>query len=92
MRQLWGMCEDGSGVESISDGEGGSGRTSIRVGRESSNATLMIEMMMEAREGSRVVMKDNFSSETLMERNAQKEIVDEIDLRGMEALVRAEVS
>jgi hypothetical protein len=37
MRQLRGMCVDGSGVESISEGEGGSERASIRVGRESLN-------------------------------------------------------
>ncbi len=45
----------------------------------------MIEIMREAREGSRMVMKD-------MEGNAQKEIVDDIDPSGMEVLVRAEVS
>ena len=92
MRQLRGMCEDGSGVESISEGEGGSERASIRVGRESSNVDQMIVTMWEAREGSRMVMKDNFSSETLMDGKAQKEIVDEIDPGGMEALVRVEVS
>ena len=86
------MCEDGSGVESISEREGGSGRTSIRVGRESSNADQMIVMIQEAREGSRMVMKDIFSSETLMEGNARKEIVDETDPSGIEALVSVEVS
>jgi hypothetical protein len=45
----------------------------------------MIVTMQEAKEGSRMVMKDNFSSATLMDRKAQKEIVDEIDPGGMEA-------
>jgi hypothetical protein len=49
-------------------------------------------MMQEAREGSRMVMKDNFSSKTLMDGKAQNVIVDVIDPSGMEALVRVEVS
>ncbi len=91
LRLLLGLCEVGSGVESISDGAGGAERASIRVGRESLNVNRMIVMMREAREGSRMVMKDNFLSEILMDGKAQKEIVDEIDPGGMEALVRAEV-
>ena len=52
----------------------------------------MIETMREAKEGSRMVMKDSFSSETLMDGKVHKEIVDEIDPGGMETLVRMEVS
>jgi hypothetical protein len=54
------MCEDGSSVESISEGEGGLERASIIVGRESLNVDQMIVTMRDAREGSRMVMKDNF--------------------------------
>ena len=65
---------------------------SMGVGRERLNADRMIEMMVGVRVGSRMVMKASFSSMILVEGNAQKWMVVEMELGGMEALVSAEVS
>jgi hypothetical protein len=62
------------------------------IGRESSNVDWMIETMGGVREGSRVVTKASFLSMILVEGNAQKLMVVEMESGGMEALVRAEVS
>ena len=94
MRQLRGNCESGSGsvVVSTSECEGGVGRVSMGVGRERLNADRMIEMMVGVRVGSRMVMKASFSSMILVEGNAQKWMVVEMESGGMDALVRAEAS
>jgi hypothetical protein len=82
------MSKEGSGVESISDVVGYGGSVSVIVGRESLNANRMTETMRWAREGSRMVMKDTFSSVILIEGKAQEERVDEMRSCVMEALVR----
>ena len=94
MRQLRGNCESGSGsvVVSTSECEGGVGRVLTGVGRERSNVDRMIEMMVGVRVGSRMVMKASFSSMILVEGNAQKWMVVEMESGGMDALVRAEAS
>ncbi len=94
MRQLHGNSESGSGslVVSTSECEGGVGRESMGAGRERSNVDRMIETMVGVRVGSRMVMKASFSSMILVEGNAQKWMVVEMDSGGMEALVRAEAS
>jgi len=94
MRQLCGNCESGSGsvVVSTSECEGGVGRVLMGVGRERSNADRMIEMMVGVRVGSTMVMKASFSSMILVEGNAQKWMVVEMESGGMDELVRAEAS
>ena len=62
------------------------------VGRDKSNVMRMIMMMRVARDGSSMVMKDTFSSVTLVEGNAHEERVGEMESCGMEALLRAVVS
>ena len=62
------------------------------VGRERSNAWRMIVTMRGARDGSRMVMKDVFSSVILIEGNAQEKRVEEMESCGMEALSRAVAS
>jgi len=62
------------------------------VGRERSNVDRMIEMMVGVRVGSRMVMKASLLSMILVEGNAQKWMVVEMDSGGMEALARAEAS
>jgi len=62
------------------------------VGRERSNVDRMIETMVGVRVGSRMVMKASFSSMILVEGNAQKWMVLEMESGGMEALARAEAS
>ena len=62
------------------------------VGRDKSNVMQMIMMMRVARDGSSMVMKDTFSSVTLVEGNAHEERVGEMESCGMEALLRAVVS
>ena len=94
MRQLRGNCESGSGsvVVSTSECEGGVGRVSMGIGRERSNVDWMIEMMAGVRVGSRKVTKASFSSMILVEGNAQKWMVVEMESGGMDALVRAGAS
>ena len=62
------------------------------VGRDRSNVMRMIMTMRVARDGSSMVMKDTFSSVTLVEGNAHEERVGEMESCGMEALLRAVVS
>ena len=62
------------------------------VGRDKSNVMRMIMMMRVARDGSSMVMKDIFSSVTLVEGNAHEERVGEMESCGMEALLRAVAS
>ncbi len=64
------------------------------VGRERSNVDRMIviETMVGVRVGSRMVMKASFSSMILVEGNAQKWMVVEMESGEMDALVRAEAS
>ena len=62
------------------------------VGRDRSNVMRMIVTMRVARDGSRMVMKDTFSSVTLVEENAHEERVGEMESCGMERLVRAVVN
>ena len=62
------------------------------VGRDESNAMRMIMTMHVARDGSNMVMKDIFSSVTLVEGNAHEERVGEMESCGMEALLRAVAS
>ena len=62
------------------------------VGRDESNAMRMIMTMRVARDGSNMVMKDIFSSVTLVEGNAHEERVGEMESCGMEALLRAVAS
>ena len=62
------------------------------VGRDKSNVMRMIMMMRVARDGSSMVMKDTFSSVTLVEGNAHEERVGEMESCGMEALLRAVVN
>ena len=62
------------------------------VGRDKSNAMRMIMTMRVARDGSSMVMKDIFSSVTLVEGNAHEERVGEMESCGMEALLRAVAS
>lgn len=62
------------------------------VGRDESNAMRMIMTMRVARDGSSMVMKDIFSSVTLVEGNAHEERVGEMESCGMEALLRAVAS
>ena len=62
------------------------------VGRDKSNVMRMIMTMRVARDGSSMVMKDTFSSVTLVEGNAHDERVGEMESCGMEALLRAVVS
>ena len=62
------------------------------VGRDKSNVMRMIMTMRVARDGSSMVMKDTFSSVTLVEGNAHEERVGEMESCGMEALLRAVVS
>ena len=76
----------------MSECEGGVGRESMGVGRERSNVDRMIETMVGVRVGSRMVMKASFSSMILVEGNAQKWMVLEMESGGMEALARAEAS
>jgi len=64
----------------------------VIVGREMSNAWRMIVTMRGARDGSRMVMKDSFSSVILIEGNAQEKRVEEMESCGMEALSRAVAS
>ena len=94
MRQLSGNCESGSGssVVSTSECEGGVGRESMGVGRERSNVDRMIETMVGERVGSRMLMKASFLSMILVEGNAQNWMVVEMELGGMDALVRAKAS
>jgi len=81
MRQLCGNCESGSGsvVVSTSECEDGVGRVSMGVGRERSNVDWMIEMMVGVRVGSRMVTKASFWSMILVEGNAQKWMVVEME-------------
>ena len=62
------------------------------VGRDKSNVMRMIMTMRVARDGSSMVMKDTFSSVTLVEGNAHEERVGEMESCGMEALLRVVVS
>ncbi len=64
------------------------------VGRDRSNVMRMIITMRVARDGSSMVMKDSFSSVTLVEGNAHdhEERVGEMESCGMEALLRAVAS
>ena len=62
------------------------------VGRDRPNVMRMIVTMRVARDGSSMVMKDTFSSVTLVEGNAHEERVGEMKSCGMEALLRAVVS
>ena len=62
------------------------------VGRDKSNVMRMIMMMRVARDGSSMVMKDTFSSVTLVEGNAHEERVGGMESCGMEAFLRAVVS
>ena len=62
------------------------------VGRDRSNVMRMIVMMRVARDGSRMVMKDTFSSVTLVEGNAHEERVGEMESCGMEVLLMAVVN
>ena len=62
------------------------------VGRDKSNVMRMIMTMRVARDGSSMVMKDIFSSVTLVEGNAHEERVGEMESCGMEALLRAVAS
>ena len=62
------------------------------VGRDKSNVMRMIVTMHVVRDGWRMVMKDTFSSVTLVEGNAHEERVGEMESCGMEALLRAVVS
>jgi len=64
----------------------------VIVGRDKSNVMRMIMTMRVARDGSSMVMKDTFSSVTLVEGNAHEERVGEMESCGMEALLRAVVS
>jgi hypothetical protein len=52
----------------------------VIVGRDRSNVMRMIVTMHVARDGSRMVMKDTFSSVTLVEGNAHEERVGEMGL------------
>ncbi len=94
MWQLRENCESGSGslVVSMLECEGGVGRESMEVRRKRSNVDRMIETMVGVRVGSRMVMKASFSSMILVEGNAQKWMVVEMESGGMEALARAEAS
>ena len=62
------------------------------VGRDRLNVMRMIVTMRVASDGSRMVMKDTFSSVTLVEGNAHEERIVEMESRGMEALLRAAAS
>jgi len=64
----------------------------VIVGRDRSNVMRMIVTMRLARDGSRMVMKDTFSSVTLVEENAHEERAGEMESCGMEGLVRAVVN
>ena len=62
------------------------------VGRNSSNARRMTVTMRGARDGLRMVMTDTCLSVILIEGEAQKERVEEMESYGMEALARAVAS
>ena len=62
------------------------------VGRDRSNVMRMIVTMHVVRDGWRMVMKDTFSSVTLVDGNSHEERVGEMKSCGMEALLRAVVS
>ena len=61
------------------------------VGRDKSNVMRMIMTMRVARDGLSMLMKDTFSSVTLVEGNAHEERVGEMESCGMQALLRAVV-
>jgi hypothetical protein len=76
----------------MSECDGGVGMDPMGVGRERLNVERMMETMVGVRVGSVMVMKASFSSMTLVEGNAQKWMVGEMESYGMEAWVSAEVS
>ena len=80
-RQLRGNCEVGSGsvALSMSECDGGVGMDPMGVGRERLNVERMMETMVGVRVGSVMVMKASFSSMTLVEGNAQKWMVGEME-------------
>ena len=62
------------------------------VGRDKLNVMRIIMTMRVVRDGSSMVMKETFSSVTLVEGNAHEERVGQMESCGMEALLRAVVS